>query len=408
MKYSIVIPVCNCKDYLPHCLNTICNIDYTDYEVIISDNCSTDGTSEYLSSINNPHVRIVKTPERYEIAESWNYAIDYAIGDWVFGIGADDGVMPYFFKLLDLLTAYCDKKKLNIIKCSRSYFFWPIDKTVDPYHFDFYSTYNAESKIKICSTKKILKKAICNTNFFFDIPQMYTTSLFRRQIIMSAKKETGEIIHEGSTQDAYLGVLGYAYERKFVYCGIPFAWVGTSSAAHGFRDFKVKNILLDSDFLNFSYNLYKHIPCTTILLIGALKTAYKVFLNKKIKKRIGSLIKDEKKILKIIYNDLVEKQSYEFCKENFSTLLRIYNYSIDSNKENKISALLKEKSKIIKNKLINFLFCKINNFFANKKKKYVINFTLFKNEFMPIDELNEFIMQKWGTDINKCLEKICM
>ena len=43
---SVIIPVYNAARTLSNCLDSIFNLDYTDFEVIIVDNASSDGTVE--------------------------------------------------------------------------------------------------------------------------------------------------------------------------------------------------------------------------------------------------------------------------------------------------------------------------------------------------------------------------
>ena len=45
---SIVIPVYNAKDKMAKCLNSLINQSSNNFEVIFIDDCSTDGSYEYL------------------------------------------------------------------------------------------------------------------------------------------------------------------------------------------------------------------------------------------------------------------------------------------------------------------------------------------------------------------------
>lgn len=111
-KYSIVLPTLNGIEYLPTCVETIISQNYADYELLISNNCSDDGTSEYLETLKaNPQVKVIQPETRLTLGEHWDFAVSHAQGEWVYGIGSDDGVMPYFFKLLDKLIDIAAKKK---------------------------------------------------------------------------------------------------------------------------------------------------------------------------------------------------------------------------------------------------------------------------------------------------------
>ena len=50
-RLSIGLPVYNGEDYLTESLEALLGQTYEDFELVISDNASTDGTSRYLSSL---------------------------------------------------------------------------------------------------------------------------------------------------------------------------------------------------------------------------------------------------------------------------------------------------------------------------------------------------------------------
>ncbi|MEL3908409.1 MAG: glycosyltransferase family 2 protein [Treponemataceae bacterium] len=232
-KYSIVLPTLNSVKYLPSCVQTILRQNYDNYELIISNNCSDDGTAEYLETLrNNPRVKIIQPEKRLPLGDHWDFAISHAQGEWVYGIGSDDGVMPYFFNLLDILTAIADKKVVNIIKSNRAYFFWG---GLQEIHGDAYINYYASPNIEIKSTKQILYEVLYeNSDKFFDIPQMYTTSTFRNTLVQRMRnKRNGRLIQKGMAHDTYLGLVGCIYENKYLYSNIPIAWVGSSATSIG-------------------------------------------------------------------------------------------------------------------------------------------------------------------------------
>ncbi|MBQ8679079.1 MAG: glycosyltransferase family 2 protein [Treponema sp.] len=408
-KYSIIIPVRNALEYLPHCLNTITSQRYDDYEVIISDNCSDDGTSDYIKSLTDSHFKTIKTPQKFEIADSWDFAIKHAAGEWLIGLGADDGLMPYFFQLADILTNYCNKKNLSIIKSNRSYFFWQGKQVDETYKIKEFVSYNANSKIEILSCFNVVKKALNNHESFYDMPQMYATSIFRRSIIDTALCTMGRTTFNNSTQDASLGVLGCLLEKNYLYCEIPVGWVGTSNAAHSFRDFKNHASLSNFDYANFSYNLYKHLPNNNILVIGALKAMQNSFCNNKmVLKKLKKLRVNDNSYLLNLIDKNNNKEDAEI-REIFKNLCNFYgNSGTLKQKENlflKLTVVIRKcikkmfaLPKRIKNKLCKILHIKSDN---NK-----ISITLDKQQFMPINELNSFIEEKYHADFDNLLRKL--
>jgi glycosyltransferase involved in cell wall biosynthesis len=89
MKHSIIIPVKNAINYLPKCIHSIVSQNYSDYELIISDDHSEDGTNEYLKKVNNPHIKIIQPEKRLATADHFNFAIQHATGEWIMTLGAN-------------------------------------------------------------------------------------------------------------------------------------------------------------------------------------------------------------------------------------------------------------------------------------------------------------------------------
>ena len=48
IKFSIIIPAYNVEKYIEKCIKSILEQDYTNYEIIVVDDCSTDNTVNIL------------------------------------------------------------------------------------------------------------------------------------------------------------------------------------------------------------------------------------------------------------------------------------------------------------------------------------------------------------------------
>ena len=60
---SICIPTYNRVGYLKKCLKSVLAQVTDEVEVVVEDNCSTDGTEEWMKTMSDPHVRYIRNQE---------------------------------------------------------------------------------------------------------------------------------------------------------------------------------------------------------------------------------------------------------------------------------------------------------------------------------------------------------
>lgn len=87
MKISIITPTLNVSEVLENAVLSVLNQKFTDYEHIILDACSTDGTLDILRKYD--HLKWVSEPDS-GIYDAMNKGISMARGDWIYFLGADD------------------------------------------------------------------------------------------------------------------------------------------------------------------------------------------------------------------------------------------------------------------------------------------------------------------------------
>lgn len=98
--FSIVIPTRERGHLLRHALRSALSQTFGDYEIIVCDNHSTDGTEEVVCELADERVRYVRTEERLSMPDNWEFAFEHVRGDYVAYLGDDDAISPDLLKKL--------------------------------------------------------------------------------------------------------------------------------------------------------------------------------------------------------------------------------------------------------------------------------------------------------------------
>ena len=97
---SIIVPVYNAKNYLQRCIDSILHQEYTDYELFLVDDGSTDGSGDICDAYAAADARItVIHKENTGVSDSRNLAISQARGTYLQFLDSDDWITPDATKL---------------------------------------------------------------------------------------------------------------------------------------------------------------------------------------------------------------------------------------------------------------------------------------------------------------------
>jgi glycosyltransferase involved in cell wall biosynthesis len=87
---SVIMPVYNGMPYLKQAVKSILEQSYKNFELIIVDDKSTDGTYLFLKKIKDKRVKILSNSKNLGIARSLNRAINNSRGQYIARMDADD------------------------------------------------------------------------------------------------------------------------------------------------------------------------------------------------------------------------------------------------------------------------------------------------------------------------------
>lgn len=93
-RFSILLPTRDRLELLRQAVETIRRQDVRDWEIVISDNASSEDVAGFVASLNEPQVRYQRQPTPVPVTENWNRALATSSGEWVLMLGDDDGLLP--------------------------------------------------------------------------------------------------------------------------------------------------------------------------------------------------------------------------------------------------------------------------------------------------------------------------
>ncbi len=99
MKISIIIPAYNVEKFLPICLDSVLSQSYQDWEVLLIDDGSSDGTAELCDQYEKKDFRIrVWHNQNQGVSASRQFALGFATGEYVLWLDSDDCIHPEFLE----------------------------------------------------------------------------------------------------------------------------------------------------------------------------------------------------------------------------------------------------------------------------------------------------------------------
>ena len=108
LKLSIGLPVYNGEKFIRKCLDSILAQTFSNFEIIISDNASTDDTQTICQeySKKDKRIRYIRQENNIGLLPNFNFVLDQAKNEFFMWIGVDDYMLStYVKKNLEILTS---------------------------------------------------------------------------------------------------------------------------------------------------------------------------------------------------------------------------------------------------------------------------------------------------------------
>jgi len=114
-KISIIIPAYNTADVIQRTLQSVESQTYKNYEVVIVNDGSTDGTKEFLDNYkNNKNNVVIYHQENKGVSAARNKGIELATGEFICFLDSDDTYEPTF---LEEMIKRQQETNANVVYC---------------------------------------------------------------------------------------------------------------------------------------------------------------------------------------------------------------------------------------------------------------------------------------------------
>ena len=82
-EITIILPVYNGGHYLVESVNSVLTQSFTNFELLIIDDCSTDGSWKYLSGLTDSRVKLIKNETNQGLFYNLNFLIKKSSSDLI-------------------------------------------------------------------------------------------------------------------------------------------------------------------------------------------------------------------------------------------------------------------------------------------------------------------------------------
>jgi glycosyltransferase involved in cell wall biosynthesis len=223
--FSIIIPTRQRHDTLKYSIQSVIQQSYTNFELIVMDNCSSPETHEVVVSFSDERIKYYRSSERLSMADNWELGLSYATGEYIFILGDDDALMPDGIELgLNLINEF----DVDIVSWFRYQYWWPsviVPSQRNRLYLNFWQV------AEIWKSREKLRQFYNSQCIFENLPMIYN-SFVNRNLINKIKSVHGRYFMS-HTPDIESGILNAYFSEKYLYSFRSLSVAGLSGHSTG-------------------------------------------------------------------------------------------------------------------------------------------------------------------------------
>ena len=111
-QITVAMPVFNGEGYVHLAIQSVLDQTHSDFELLIVDNCSTDGTLDVVKTFSDPRIRLHVNSTNLGMVGNWNRSVELATGEYIKFLSHDDLLDATCLE--EQITGFLNHKQENI------------------------------------------------------------------------------------------------------------------------------------------------------------------------------------------------------------------------------------------------------------------------------------------------------
>jgi glycosyltransferase involved in cell wall biosynthesis len=156
---SVILPVYNAEKYLNEALNSILEQTYSNLEIIIVNDGSTDDSKNIISAYSDKRIISIHHQQNKGLIESLNTGIKFAKGDYIARMDADD--ISFVNRIQDQVKYLIDNPSISIVGSHAIFFKEDINMPIQNWDLELKTNTSKEIKKALIWENCIIHPSVC-------------------------------------------------------------------------------------------------------------------------------------------------------------------------------------------------------------------------------------------------------
>ena len=251
--FSVIIPTRERAKYLKYAVEGCLAQDFSDFEVIVADNCSSAATSDTVGQFSDSRIRYLRSDEPLAMSENWERAVRHAQGEYITVLGDDDVLLSH---ALSDVAALIRDTHAQALRWSLAYYRWPdVDVNLGPNLFVIPLQTGSDWQEGLSTIQDVTN----GIRHYSELPSLYN-SFVHREVLSTIRATTGRVF-SSMTPDIYSGFAIAAVAPRYISMLRPASVAGTCARSNGegvMRSGAKSDVALEFAELNERFGFHWH------------------------------------------------------------------------------------------------------------------------------------------------------